>query len=1253
MKKRILLPAISALALLGVGTLTAHQNEAAIQSFGVTHDYLVELADGSAQTRNAFLAGLTHIVGTQYQVKNVYSHAFTGVNVSFNANALDAVGKLPNVKGIFGNTHYDLPEEAANPLAGTSSGVAKDNYSRETMNVDFATQTQKGKGVTIGILDTGLFYTQVAAEANEPDKAFLPLTGDSLEDGAIDSQEKLDAFVKEKKLHSDGSALPKFASSKVFYEYDYGGTNGNDDNNVEPVKGNEHGTHVASLATANGLDFQGVAPDAQLAILKVFKDNGGADNADVLEALDDAGAMGLDVINLSLGSGIVEYPGLTDKSPVALAVNALKKKGTVVNFAAGNDGRKTYGADTGLYADKVTTSTVETSEQGSYALLDNANVVASSYLDKKDTAHVMVDGAELPYYDANSTAPVSSLENQKLEYALVPGYGSPKDFQSIDVYGKVAVVSRGGNIPFTDKELNAKANGAVGVILVNNQDGEAVLKPQVPTGFEIPVITVASDAAGLFNPEGGSLKVNVNTEVQPNAQKLSGFSSDGGNASLTMGPDITAPGDQILGAVDQGYESMSGTSMATPNFTGAVALLLGEKKAEDKITAKSYLAYKKSLSARIQSTATPLKDDSGETGDSLNLVSPRRAGAGLVNVTKAQLTKAYAETYADDGTTLSGKAALEFKNGADFSAGKIAPVFAIHNSTGKSIQYRARLYVSVPEVKKGITQPEYDAASDASKAVLHQGLANTDLQSTDDHLIGVYDYGTIGVPASKTADGTQVILPTVDAKEAFKDEDGNSLLESYVSQYYPYGTYLEGYVLLDPIDASSSDVNSLSIPYTGFFGDFGSAPAAELFDFQKDPNQTYNSDLTNTILRGTFGVNYDVSSSIYAIGTKMADAYDLGEVLRNITRSGVKPETYGVTHLGLKPDGTPDPDGLVAGVPGKSDVLMIQRYMNRSAYYGTVTLEKANGNVISDPYIIQNFAYGSAYQDPEDPDDTLLPAPKDLPANGQPLYKSYPTDILLQANIGADTGAAAVPLFESDGETPLADGEYQLRFTFVLQAKDRFGNRIVQNNEVIPLTIKQDAPVAYVKAEAVGEGLKVYVSKETDWVWDYSNDIMVRTQSEEGSDFGYAILLLDPANPIRYIVFGNDEGNSRFAMIDTNTEHGNAIIVEDPLSMDTQSFTADFFTIQSEVSSDGKSLTLTPTVMNANQELQPAYLSIHGFSVSIGSGLTLASVKAKTKAGDWVNLDAIKATYTYDPISGQLTIQDLPIEVVSVQATLA
>ena len=65
----------------------------------------------------------------------------------------------------------------------------------------------------------------------------------------------------------------------------------------------DHGTHVAGIVAANqveGVDVIGVVPDAQLVIMQVFTNTGGAEWDTVMAALEDCIRLDVDAANLSL-----------------------------------------------------------------------------------------------------------------------------------------------------------------------------------------------------------------------------------------------------------------------------------------------------------------------------------------------------------------------------------------------------------------------------------------------------------------------------------------------------------------------------------------------------------------------------------------------------------------------------------------------------------------------------------------------------------------------------------------------------------------------------------------------------------------------------------------------------------------------------------------------------------------------------------------------------------------------------------------
>jgi thermitase len=115
---------------------------------------------------------------------------------------------------------------------------------------------------------------------------------------------------------------------------DYRGWDFVDDDN-DPSDGHYHGTHVAATIAAakdNMLGIAGVAPSAKVLTLRVLNDAGSGSFSDVAEAFDLAGALGIRVVNASLGG----LATLGASQTIQNAVQAHPQ--TLYVIAAGNDG---------------------------------------------------------------------------------------------------------------------------------------------------------------------------------------------------------------------------------------------------------------------------------------------------------------------------------------------------------------------------------------------------------------------------------------------------------------------------------------------------------------------------------------------------------------------------------------------------------------------------------------------------------------------------------------------------------------------------------------------------------------------------------------------------------------------------------------------------------------------------------------------------------------------------------------------------
>ncbi len=146
----------------------------------------------------------------------------------------------------------------------------------------------------------------------------------------------------------------------------------------------DHGSHVTGIAAANRFVPQdggyadalqttgvcGVAPDAQVLVMKIFGKAMGPYDSDYFAAMEDAIWLGCDSVNLSLGSA---DPGASTNGLFSQVLDFLTTTDTVVVVSAGNSGQWAEATQSGLlYADDVSFHTG--GAPGSYT---NALTVAS------------------------------------------------------------------------------------------------------------------------------------------------------------------------------------------------------------------------------------------------------------------------------------------------------------------------------------------------------------------------------------------------------------------------------------------------------------------------------------------------------------------------------------------------------------------------------------------------------------------------------------------------------------------------------------------------------------------------------------------------------------------------------------------------------------------------------------------------------------------------------------------------------------
>lgn len=313
----------------------------------------------------------------------------------------------------------------------------------------------------------------------------------------------------------------------------------------------DHGTHVAGTIAAKG-EIYGVAPNATLLAYRVLGPGGKGSTENVVAAIERAVADGADVMNLSLGNSQNNPDFAT-----SIALDTAMADGVVAVTSSGNSGSANW-----------TVGSPGTSREA-------ISVGASQLPYDTYTAEVYTSGESYPSAAVMGFADneaLLALNTDELEYVHV-GLGSASEFATVDVEGKIAVMSR-GELPFVEKADNAKLNGALGAIIYNNVPGD---QPEVP-GMAIPTVMMSQEDGQklLEELDAGNNTVAFNIEYSHTVdESIADFSSRGPVMDTWMiKPDVLAPGVNITSTVPNGYGAKQGTSMASPHVAGAAALVI-------------------------------------------------------------------------------------------------------------------------------------------------------------------------------------------------------------------------------------------------------------------------------------------------------------------------------------------------------------------------------------------------------------------------------------------------------------------------------------------------------------------------------------------------------------------------------------------------------------------------------------------------------------------------------------------------------
>lgn len=717
--------------------------------------------------------------GINFTVGEEYDTILSGFEITLKAKDFDRVDGLLSDDAVL--IVGDMYEKAATEI------VTNDVDVYETGIFDSSSSEYQGDGVVVAVLDTGLDYTHSAFSVDNfttKQEAFtLQNVSEKVGNTAANN------------FTSNLTGEDVYVSKKVPYAYDYA----DKDVDVAPIN-SEHGTHVAGIIAGKDDKITGVAPNAQLAIMKVFSDlQDGAKTSWILAALEDCVVLGVDVINMSLGTSC-GFTREVDKKNVNRIYDSIRKAGISLITAASNDYNATFGSDKN--GSNGLTSNPDSGTVGSPSTYEGSLSVAS--VDGVKTPYLLYNNDIIYFTEASTSSAkkksfvddilstVGGVDSYDFQYVTIPGIGRESDYLEVNEFykDKIVLVKR-GTTTFEDKvriALNVK--GAAGIIIYNNVSGTISMS----VGKDIGAVCSISQDEGekLAAAGSGILKISKNQTAGP---FMSDFSSWGPTSDLKIKPEITAHGGEILSAVPgQDYDRLSGTSMAAPNLAGAATLIRQYVKYSGTFGSDlDPVTVTNRVNQLMMSTADIVYNKNGLP------YAVRKQGAGLINIAKSTSTASYISTFDAEGKEM-GKSKLELGDDKN-RTGVYEMTFAINNVSTSSVSYSIDSVIQTEGVS-----PTYTSHGDTTVTMEGRLLNPTT---------------TVTAVNGKSANNSTVTVPagdnvSVTVKIVLSDAD-----KKFMDESFKYGMYVEGFITLKATQGTSVD---MSVPMLAFYGDWTEAP---------------------------------------------------------------------------------------------------------------------------------------------------------------------------------------------------------------------------------------------------------------------------------------------------------------------------------------------------------------------------------------------------------------------------------------------
>ena len=814
-------------------------------------------------------AAIESATGSTLDVKWNLTLLVNAISANVRYGDIEMIESVPGVKSVELETRYEPQKDDTNTAVTTSQMIFATNVWAEGYT---------GAGSKIAIIDTGTNQDHISFDAAGLEYSLVK-GGKSLSTYDLLTADKIREVADQLNVDIDVSKVYK--NTKIPYAYNYIDENYVTDHDSDSQ--GEHGSHVSGIAAANryvlvdgefvdavsAVGAVGVAPDAQIVTMKVFGAGGGAYDSDYMAAIEDAVVLGCDSANLSLGGGA---PGFAFAGGYQEIMDKLVNSGTVVSISAGN----AYGwydtpYNSVIPAGYIYSEDVSLHTGGSPGSFVNSLGVASADNVGTTGSPLIYNGDQDVFFTETSSTGAAAMASiaGEYEYVYIDGVGNAAEYAAVNAVvpleGKIVMTNR-GSISFYVKGNNLISYKPAALVVANNVDGTINMALDSYTGsFPMVAITLAdaeaikeaseSGTAGNYTYYTGTVEVTANVKAVVTTDlkdaTISSFSSWGGPGSLLLKPEITAPGGSIWsvnGMTDDGYENMSGTSMAAPQVAGMAALIGQYYTANaDKFGGNDQRTIANSL---LMSTAVPMKNNG-------SYISVLRQGAGLANVSSAVKAKSY--ILMSSNATVSaadGKVKAELGDDPD-RTGSYSYSFSITNTSDQTLVYEfstdlftqaieadsngtTYLSKSTTPLSAGVSYYIWDVKTPDSHDVNKDGVTDAaDAQAILDYLTGNVDGETLDLEAAE-----------VDGEEGITTNDAYALLQSLdelgddqlallpgetntvtvyiqlsgleaLDENYVNGAYVEGFTYVTCISQSDDgeilDVQH-SIPILGFYG---------------------------------------------------------------------------------------------------------------------------------------------------------------------------------------------------------------------------------------------------------------------------------------------------------------------------------------------------------------------------------------------------------------------------------------------------